>query len=114
PQKKKFASITTTPPPDAAEDQSSKPFKWFWGFKRSTSLNNYDLKKTLISSLPPLLSRSKSTGSVPVPKKLSKKNEIPHHRKPIPHSYSAKSSSSWGLVLDASRQVGFATWPVKL
>ncbi|CAN1782089.1 Glutathione S-transferase U6 [Linum perenne] len=68
PQKKKFATITTTPPPDATEDQSSKPSKSFWGFKRSTSLNNYDLKKTLISSLPPLLTRSKSTGLVPVPR----------------------------------------------
>ncbi|CAN1794202.1 hypothetical protein LINPERHAP1_LOCUS20228 [Linum perenne] len=76
PQKKKFATITITPPPDAAEDQSSKPSKSFWGFKRSTSLNNYDLKKTLISSLPSLLSRSKSTGSVPVPKKSSQKNEF--------------------------------------
>ncbi|CAN1265479.1 hypothetical protein LINPERPRIM_LOCUS12257 [Linum perenne] len=82
PQKKKPATITTNPPPDAVEDQSSKPSKSFWGFKRSTSLNNYDLKKTLISSLPPLLSRSKSTGSVPVPKKSSQKNEIHHHRKP--------------------------------
>ncbi|CAN1330780.1 hypothetical protein LINPERPRIM_LOCUS35081 [Linum perenne] len=67
PQKKKFATITITPTPDAVEDQSSKPSKSFWGFKRSTSLNNYDLKKTLIFSLPSLLSRSKSTRSVPVP-----------------------------------------------
>ncbi|CAN1128844.1 hypothetical protein LINPERPRIM_LOCUS17098 [Linum perenne] len=87
PQKKKSATITTNPPPDAVEDQSSKPSKSFWGFKRSTSLNNYDLKKTLISSLPPLLSRSKSTGSVPVPKKSSQK-------KPIPHSAKSSSSSS--------------------
>ncbi|CAN1265481.1 hypothetical protein LINPERPRIM_LOCUS12257 [Linum perenne] len=94
PQKKKPATITTNPPPDAVEDQSSKPSKSFWGFKRSTSLNNYDLKKTLISSLPPLLSRSKSTGSVPVPKKSSQKNEIHHHRKPIPHSAKSSSSSS--------------------
>ncbi|CAI0380828.1 unnamed protein product [Linum tenue] len=49
--------------------QSSPSTKSFWGFKGSSSLN-CDLKKTLICSLPPPLSRSNSTGSVPpVPKK---------------------------------------------
>ncbi|CAN0902410.1 hypothetical protein LINGRAHAP2_LOCUS21960 [Linum grandiflorum] len=94
PQQGKSAAIAVAPPPDPAGDQSSKPTKSFWGFKRSTSLNNGDLKKSLIFSLPPLLSRSKSTGSVPIPKKPSHKNEIHHHRKPIPHNHSAKSSSS--------------------
>ncbi|CAI0400847.1 unnamed protein product [Linum tenue] len=62
--------------------QPSSSSKSFWGFKRSSSLN-CDLKKTLICSLPPLLARSNSTGSVPpIPKKSIQKPDFHPTHKP--------------------------------
>ncbi|CAI0400846.1 unnamed protein product [Linum tenue] len=71
--------------------QPSSSSKSFWGFKRSSSLN-CDLKKTLICSLPPLLARSNSTGSVPPIPKKSIQKPIISHKQP------SSSNSSSGYV----------------
>ncbi|CAL1370037.1 unnamed protein product [Linum trigynum] len=79
--------------------QPSSSSKSFWGFKRSSSLN-CDLKKTLICSLPPLLARSNSTGSVPpIPKKSIQKPDFhPTHKPIISHKQPSSSNSSSGYV----------------
>ncbi|XP_050377222.1 uncharacterized protein LOC126794521 [Argentina anserina] len=55
--------------PEHLDQNNSKPqSKSFWGFKRSSSLNQEN-KKSLLCSLPEFLRRSNSTGSAPNPKK---------------------------------------------
>ncbi|OVA08134.1 hypothetical protein BVC80_1725g17 [Macleaya cordata] len=70
---------------ESAEKSSSKSF---WRFKRSSSCGN-GYKRSLICSLP-LLSRSNSTGSAPIPKS---KETQKHLQKP-PLMSSSKSSYS--------------------
>ncbi|KAF5733999.1 hypothetical protein HS088_TW16G00440 [Tripterygium wilfordii] len=65
-------SIKEAIPVNSDLEDKSQPSKSFWGFKRSSSLN-YDIKRSLIRSLP-LLSRSNSTGSVPNPKRTTLKD----------------------------------------
>ncbi|BFG33090.1 hypothetical protein CerSpe_193640 [Prunus speciosa] len=75
------------------------PSKSFWGFKRSSSLNQ-DNKKSLLCSLP-LLSRSNSTGSAPNPnpkkttfKQSSSQKQSSNISMSKSFSYSSSSSSS--------------------
>ncbi|XP_010094733.2 uncharacterized protein LOC21402858 [Morus notabilis] len=89
---------TTVVCPDHLVGQTNKPqSKSFWGsFKRSSSLNCENKRTSLLCSLP-LLSRSNSTGSVPIQKRNSYKevhNKNSNWQKQPLISRSSSSSSS--------------------
>ncbi|KAJ4843296.1 hypothetical protein Tsubulata_039409 [Turnera subulata] len=82
----------------ANQELEAKPpsSKSLWGFKRSSSLN-CDIKKSLCSL--PLLSRSKSTGSAPNPKRATSSKDVHSHQKhssqkQVQSNSMAKSASS--------------------
>ncbi|KAK7269780.1 hypothetical protein RIF29_22516 [Crotalaria pallida] len=100
---KEFLSASS----DEAEDETEKPsLKYFWQFKRSSSLN-FDTNRgnSLIRSLQ-FLSRSNSTGSAPNPKKtevtgenqkqrFQKQSSVSSRRFSISSSSSSSSSSTY-------------------
>ncbi|XP_048137015.1 uncharacterized protein LOC115744205 isoform X2 [Rhodamnia argentea] len=81
-------------PSRSGSDQEKLQSWSFWGFRRSTSLNSGDLctsKSSVIQSQ--LLSKSKSTGSVPAPRRSSSLGRKASH---IPKpSYSSSTSHSY-------------------
>lgn len=82
--------------PEDLEQNNTKPqSKSFWGFKRSSSLNQEN-KKSLLCSLPEFLRRSNSTGSAPNPKRSSiyKEAQAQQKRQSSSSGFMSKSSST--------------------
>ncbi|XP_059454612.1 uncharacterized protein LOC132184852 [Corylus avellana] len=81
--------------------EQKHPSKSFWGFRRSTSLNISDSKRSLLCSLP-LLSRSNSTGLTMAKDVQNKQNS--QKRASVFMSRSSSSSSSSASSAPAMQQ----------
>ncbi|KAM5571193.1 hypothetical protein ABKV19_011683 [Rosa sericea] len=88
------SQFTDVNSPEDLDQQNTKPqSKSFWGFKRSSSLNQEN-RKSLLCSLPEFLRRSNSTGSAPNPKRSTIYKDA--------HAQQKRQSSSSGFMSKSS------------
>ncbi|KAF8037736.1 hypothetical protein BT93_B0542 [Corymbia citriodora subsp. variegata] len=96
--------------PSRSGSDQEKPWSWsFWGFRRSNSLNSSDRSANRSSIFPSqLLSRSKSTGSVPAPRRSSShRRQASHSPKPL-YSSPASHSYPWLQKAPSKKNHGLA------
>lgn len=95
-EKKRLKEFLSASSDEAENDEEKPSSKYFWQFKRSSSLNfDTTRRNSLIRSLQ-FLSRSNSTGSAPIPKQTEVSRETQKQRlqKQSSVSSSRRSSSS--------------------
>lgn len=114
-EKKRLKEFLSAASDDAENEEEKPSSKYFWQFKRSSSLNiDTNRRNSLIRSLQ-FLSRSNSTGSAPNPKqtevsretqkqRLQKQSSVSSRRSSISSSSSSSSSSSTYYFYSSSQK----------
>lgn len=92
-----FMDVNSSEDLDQNNTRPHHQSKSFWGFKRSSSLNQ-DNKKSLLCSLPEFLKRSNSTGSAPNPKRSTIYKDAHAHT----HAQHKKQSTSISMSKSSS------------
>lgn len=96
-------------PSRSGSDQGKLRSRSFWGFRRSTSLNSADRSINKNSVFPSqLLSRSKSTGSVPAPRRSSSQRRQASHISKSSYSSSTAHSYPWLQKAPSKKNHGLA------